>query len=143
MRSSTASFSRRETERTSFVHRAHRAATTGSSIAVIDFGEIAQPAVADWRKYFPGWADIGVAARVGAKLVLAEEALADRGAALRSGNVRNATGPLAGFDVFDFEVAAVGDDVDRLDVQNLAGGFCSLRQQAHVDDLVGHRLLAD
>src|SRR5580700_9992485 len=99
--------------------RAHRAVTTGSSIAVIDFGEIAQPAVADRRQHLPGRADIGVAPRVVAKLVLAEEVLAHRGAALRSGNVRNAAGLLAGLDVLDFEVAAIGDDVDRLDVQNL------------------------
>src|SRR5271169_5468410 len=76
--------------------RAHRAVTTGFSIPVIDFGEIAQPAVADWRQYLSGRADIGVAPRVVAKLVLAEEARADRGAALRSGNVRNAAGLLAG-----------------------------------------------
>src|SRR5277367_865768 len=97
--------------------RAHRAVTTGSSITVIDFGEIAQPAVADWRQYLPGRADIGVAPRVVAKLVLAEEALADRRAALRLGNVGNAAGLLAGLDVLGLEVAAVGDDVDRLDVQ--------------------------
>ena len=78
-----------------------------------------------------------------AKLILAEEALADRGAALRSGDLRNATDLLTGLDVLRLEVAAVGDDVDRLDVQNPAGRFCGLRQQAHVDDLVGHRLLDD
>jgi hypothetical protein len=54
--------------------RAHRAVTTGSSITVIDFGEIAQLAVADRRQHLPGRADIGVAPRVVAKLVLAEEA---------------------------------------------------------------------
>ena len=43
-----------------------------------------------------------------------------------------------GLDILDLEVAAVGDDIDRLDVQNLAGRFCGLRQQAHVHDLVGH-----
>src|ERR1700720_247371 len=95
--------------------RAHRAVATSSSITVIDFGEIAQPAVADRRQHLPGRADIGVALGVVAKLVLAEEALADRGAALRSGNVWNATNLLTGLDVLDFEVAAVGDDVDRLD----------------------------
>ena len=91
--------------------RAYRAVSTSSSIPVIDFGEIAQPAVADRRQQLAGWADVGVAARVVAKLVLAEEALADRGAALWSGNVRNAAGPLTGLDVLDFEVAAIGDDV--------------------------------
>ena len=99
--------------------RAHRAVTTGSSITVIDFGKIAQPAVADRRQHLPGRANIGVAPSVVAKLVLAEEALAHRGAALRSGNVRDAAGLLAGLDVLDLQVAAVGDDVDRLDVQNL------------------------
>src|ERR1700678_2579337 len=123
--------------------RAERAVTTGSSIAVIDFGEIAQPAVADRRQHLPGRADISVAFRVVAKLVLAEEALAHRGAALRSGNVRDAAGLLAGLDVLGLEVAAVGDDVDRLDVENLAGRFCGLRQKPHVDDLVGHRLFDD
>jgi hypothetical protein len=62
---------------------------------------------------------------------------------LRSGNVRNATDLLVGLDVLDLEVAAVGDDVDHLDVQNLASRFCGLRQQTHVHDLVGHRLLDD
>ena len=55
---------------------------------------------------------------------------------MRSGNVRDAAGILAGLDVLDLE-----DDVDGLDVQNLAGRFCGLRQQAHVHDLVGHHLL--
>src|SRR5258708_37979577 len=68
--------------------RAHRAVTTGSSIAVIDFGEIAQPAVADRRQHLAGRANIGVAPRVVAKLAFAEEALADRGAAVRSGDMR-------------------------------------------------------
>jgi hypothetical protein len=62
---------------------------------------------------------------------------------LRSRNVRDAAGLLAGLDVLGLEVAAVGDDVDRLDVQNFAGRFCGLRQQPHVDDLVGHRLFDD
>jgi hypothetical protein len=51
---------------------------------------------------------------------------------LRSGNVRDAA-----------DLPAVGDDVDRLDVQNLASRFGDLRQQTHVNDLVGHRLLDD
>ena len=37
---------------------------------------------------------------------------------------------LAGDLLLGLEVAAVGDDVDRLDVRNLAGRFCGLRQQA-------------
>ena len=35
--------------------------------------------------------------------------------------MRNAAGLLAGLDVLDLEVAAVGDDVDRLDPENVAG----------------------
>jgi hypothetical protein len=95
--------------------RAHRAVTTGSSITVIDFGEIAQPAVADWRQYLPGRADVGVEPGVVSELVLAKQALAHRRAALRLGNVGNAAGLLASLDILDFEVAAIGDDVDRLD----------------------------
>ena len=57
--------------------------------------------------------------------------------------MRNAAGLLAGLDVLDFEVATVGDDVDRFDPENFAGRLGGLRQQSHVDDLVGHRLLDD
>ena len=53
----------------------NRAVTTGSSITVIDLGEIAQPDVADRRQQRPGRANIGVAPDIVAKLVLAEEAL--------------------------------------------------------------------
>ena len=95
--------------------RAHRAVMTGSSITVIDFGEIAQPAVADWRQHVPGRADIGVSPRVVSKLVLAEEALADLRAALRSVNVRYEGGLLAILDILYFEVTAIGDDIDLLD----------------------------
>ena len=123
MRSSAASFfeagNRAHVVRAS---RAHRAVATCSSITVIDFGKIAQPTAADRRQQLPIRANIGVAPHVVAKLVLAKEALAHRGAALRSGNVRDAARLLAGLDVLDLEVAAVGDDVDGLDVQNLAAG---------------------
>ena len=60
---------------------------------------------------------------------------------MRLGNVRDAAGLLTGLNVLGLEVAAIGDDVDRLDVQNLAGRFCGLRQKPNVYDLVGHRLL--
>ena len=50
----------------------------GSSITVIDLGKIAQQAVADRRQQRTGRADIVVATRIVAKLVLAKEALADR-----------------------------------------------------------------
>jgi uncharacterized protein YlxW (UPF0749 family) len=41
----------------------------------------------------------------------------------------NAAGCLAGLDVLALEVAAIGDDVDRLDAQDLAGRLGDLRQQ--------------
>jgi hypothetical protein len=46
--------------------------------------------------------------------------------------VGNAAGPLAGLDVFDLEVAAIRDDVDRLDPQDFAGRLRSFSQQAGV-----------
>ena len=53
----------------------------------------------------------------------------------------NTTSLLAGLDVLALEVAAVGDDIDCLDFKDRAGRFDGLHQQAHVHDLVGHRLL--
>ena len=42
--------------------------------------------------------------------------------------MRNAAGLLAGLDVLDFEVTAVGDDVDRFHPENVAGWLGGLRQ---------------
>ena len=101
---------------------ADRAVTTGSSIAVIDFGEIAQPAVADRRQHLPGRADISVAFRVVSETrPCGRSPRAPRSPALRSGNVRDAAGLLAGLDVLGLAAAAVGDDVDRLDVEKSRG----------------------
>jgi len=126
------------------VHRARsRTSAAGFRVAVVDLFEITQPAVADWRQQCPGRADIGIALGVVSEFVLAEEALAHRRATLGLGNMRDAAGLLAGLDVLGLEVAAVGDDVDGLDPQNFAGRLGGLRQQAHVDDLVGHRLFDD
>jgi hypothetical protein len=36
----------------------------------------------------------------------------------------------------NLEVAAIGDDIDRLNRKDGAGRFGGLRQQAHVDDLI-------
>ena len=44
---------------------------------------------------------------------------------------------------FDLEVAAIGDDIDSIDIENGTGWLGCLRQKAHVDDLVGHGLLDD
>ena len=50
---------------------------------------------------------------------------------------------LAGLDVLDLEVTPIGDDIDALDVEDDAGRFGCLHQQADVHDLVGHGLLDD
>jgi hypothetical protein len=39
--------------------------------------------------------------------------------------MRRQAGLLAGFDVLDLEVAAIGDDIDLLDIENDAGGLGS------------------
>ena len=49
----------------------------------------------------------------------------------------------AGLNVLDLEVAAIGDDIDILDIENGAGQLGGLFQQAHVHDLIGHSLLDD
>ena len=95
--------------------RAQLASAAGFRVAVIGPFEIAHPAAADRRQQLPGRADVGVEPGVVSELVLAKQALAHRRAALRLGNVGNAAGLLAGLDVFDLEVAAIRDDVDRLD----------------------------
>jgi hypothetical protein len=101
--------------------RAERTNAAGFRVAVVDLLEIAQPAVAGWRQQLPGRADVGVAPSVVSELVPAEEALAHRRSSLRLGDMRNAARLLAGLDVLHFEVAAVGDDVDRFDPENVAG----------------------
>ena len=45
--------------------------------------------------------------------------------------------------VLDLEGAAIGDGIDRLNLKDGAGGPGGLRQQAHVDDLIGRFLLDD
>jgi len=50
---------------------------------------------------------------------------------------------LASLDVLGFEIAAIGDDVDRLDAEDFSRGLGGFRQQPHVDDLVGHFLIDD
>ena len=52
-------------------------------------------------------------------------------------------GLLAGLDVLDLEIAAVGDDRDPLDAENLLGRLRRPGEQAHIDDLVRHLLFDD
>ena len=50
---------------------------------------------------------------------------------------------VAGVDVLDLEVAAIGDDIDPLDTEDRTRRFGGLLQQTHFDDLVGDLLLDD
>jgi hypothetical protein len=50
---------------------------------------------------------------------------------------------LTGLDVLDLEITLVGHDLDRLNAENLFRGHGGLRQQPHIDDLVGDLLLDD
>jgi hypothetical protein len=56
------------------------------------------------------------------------------------GNIRRHPRLLAGLYVLDLEVAAIGDDIDRLNLKDGAGPFGGVKQ-AHVDDLIGHFLV--
>jgi hypothetical protein len=123
--------------------RAKRTGGTRGAIGVIDFPHIAQLAFIARRKKLPGRADIGVPFGVVAKLVLAEESLARRRPALGPGHMRRQPRLLAGLDVLGSEIALVGDDIDSFDIEDGAGGFGGLLQQAHVDHLVGHLLRDD
>ena len=88
-------------------------------------------------------ADKTVAGCVVAELIFAEQARPDRRASLGARHIGLDPGLLAGLDVLDLEVALVGHDRDCLDAENLLRRFGGLRQQTHVDDLVGDLLLDD
>src|SRR3954447_11663364 len=75
------------------------------------------------------------------KLILTEEARSDGRTPLRSRHVRLHSGFLTGLDILDLEVTLVGDDVDRLDAEDLLRRFGSLGQQPHIEHLVGDLLL--
>ena len=72
------------------------------------------------RQDFAGGTDIDIPVGIVAELILAEEAIAHRWAALRLGNIGCQASLLAGLDILDLEVAAIGDNVDLLNTQNLA-----------------------
>ena len=69
--------------------------------------------------------------------------MAHRRSALLLGNMGRQPRLFAGLNVLDLEVAAIGDDIDILDIENGAGRLGGLFQQAHVHDLIGHGLLDD
>ena len=98
-----------ETKNRAGVVRASRAQLAGAAgfrVAVVDPFEIAQPAAADRRQKLPGRTDVGVEPGIVSELVLAKQALAHRGAALRLGDVRNAAG--LRFDGALFVVQSIG-----------------------------------
>jgi hypothetical protein len=88
------------------------------------------------RQGLPRRAGENISVRVVTELVLAEEAVAHRRPALRLGDMGREPRFVAGFDVLDLEVAAIGDDVDPLDAEDRTGRFGGLFQQAHIDDLI-------
>ncbi|HUB63278.1 MAG TPA: hypothetical protein VL996_02360 [Methylocella sp.] len=83
-----------------------------------------------------GGAEVGVVLGVVAKLVLAEKALLHGRSPLRARHMRRQASLLAGFDILALEISFVGDDIDLLDLQNLASGLGRLLQQAHVQNIV-------
>src|SRR4051812_5492894 len=62
------------------------------------------------------------------KLILTEQARSDGRTALRPRHIRFHSGFLTGLDILDLEVTLVGDDVDRLDAEDLLRRFGSLGQ---------------
>jgi hypothetical protein len=94
-------------------------------------------------KTLTGRANIAVAVCVILELILAEQARLDRGTPLGARHVGHHPGCLASLDVLDFEVAAVRHDRDCRDTQNFLRRRRGLRQQTHVDNLVGDLLLDD
>src|SRR4051794_37585512 len=87
-----------------------------------------------------GRAQDAVTGRVVSELILAEQAGRDRGAALRARHIGYHSGLLAGLDILDLEVAAVGDHRDAVRAEQRLGRRRGLGQQAHVDDLIGNLL---
>jgi hypothetical protein len=67
-----------------------------------------------------------------AELVFTEQTRSDRGTTLRAGHVRFDPGLLAGLDVLDLEMAAIGHDRDPLHSENLSCRFGGLGQQTNV-----------
>jgi hypothetical protein len=73
--------------------------------------------------------DVHIPVRIIAKLVLAEQTIAHRRSALRLGNMGRQPRLFAGLDVLDLEIAAIGNDIDILDIENGAGRLGGLGQQ--------------
>ena len=103
--------------------------------------------MAVWRRKpknrCPSRTNKDILVRLVAKDFLAEKALPYGRAAERLGHIRGDACHLAGLDVFDLEVAAVGHRIDPLNAQCLHCRCCGLSEQAQVKDLVAHRLLGD
>src|SRR5215467_14473449 len=92
-------------------------------------------------KTLPGRANVTVAVWVVAALILAKQAGLDRGTSLWTRHVGRDSSLLAGLDVLDLAITLVGHGIDCLDAKDLLRRLRSLRQQTHVDNLVGDLLL--
>ena len=77
------------------------------------------------------------------EFILAEQARLDRGTTLGPRHVGFKPGLLASLDILNLKITFVGNDRNFLDPENLLRRFRGLRQQAHVNDLVGDLLLHD
>jgi hypothetical protein len=97
-------------------------------IAVIDLPQIPQLAFVVRRKSFSGRTNVHILVRIIPELVLAEKTFAHRRSALRLGNMGRQPRLFAGLDVLDLEVAAIGDDIDILDIENDVGRLGGLFQ---------------
>ena len=123
--------------------RFERAGPTGTGVAVIDQGvPLGLPVVAGLETLSAG-AKISIAARVVAKLFLAEQPIADRRPALWVGDIGVDTRLLAGPDILTFVIALVGNGIDPLDAEHFFGGAGGLRQQPEIAAGVGHLLRDD
>jgi hypothetical protein len=85
--------------------------------------------------------NIGVAVGVISEFILAEQTCLDRRASLGTRHIGFHPSLLASLDFLDLEITLVGHDVDFLDAENLLRWLRCLRQQPHVDNLVGDLLL--
>ena len=81
--------------------------------------------------------------RVVGEFVLPEQARPDRWTTLRPRHIRLHSGFLAGLDVLDLEIPAIGNDRDLLHAEDLLGRLRRLGQLAHIEDLVRDLLLDD
>ena len=109
--------------------RFERAGTAGLVVAVIDQSMPLDLRVVTGLETLSAEAKIGVTACVVAKLLLAEQPIADRGPALWSSDIGIDAGRLARLDIFAFIIALVSDGIEPHHAEHFFGGASGLRQQ--------------